>query len=292
MTHSAIPAPVVSGRAADLAQFSPQGFGRRILFETERMKVVLVAFEPGQGIPLHAPDVDLVFAVLEGGGEVMAGDRACTVRAGDLVIVPAGATRGIRARGGRMIALHVVSPPPTAADHARMSEGASWPAEADVDGSLAEHLRTEHEPILQEVAALGALAEEAALLSDEGLREMLRPAVRFLQHELLPHAAAEDRAIYPAVDRLLRSVGGATKTMEMEHRSIESLTARLAEAAEAPWTPSARARVNADLVRLAVLVSEHIAKEDEVYVPLLELLGADETRAIRRALQGDDADAH
>jgi quercetin dioxygenase-like cupin family protein len=81
------------------------------------MKVVLTRFESGQFIPVHAPSVDMALLVLEGDGYVLAGQTEYTVGPGAVVVVPAGESRGVRATT-RLIALHVVSPPPTAADHA------------------------------------------------------------------------------------------------------------------------------------------------------------------------------
>lgn len=139
-------APLV-GHATELAEFTAEGFGRRVLFSTERFRVILAAFEPGQEIPIHAPAVDLAVAVLEGTGELYAGDAVYDLRAGDVAVIPAGQTRGLRARGGRLVALHVVSPPPTAADHAAVAAGAGWPA-ADVGADPAASIDAEHAELL------------------------------------------------------------------------------------------------------------------------------------------------
>ena len=64
--------------------------------------------------------------VLEGEGRLVAGDREEAARPGTMVFVPAGEARGLKAET-RIVALHVVSPPPTEADHAevvaRLKEG-------------------------------------------------------------------------------------------------------------------------------------------------------------------------
>lgn len=117
----------VFGNASDLAEFNAESFCPKVLFGSDRATTMLTGLEPGQEIPLHAPAVDLVVAVLEGVGDVWVDDAPHPVRPGDIAIIPAGTTRGVRASSGRMILLTVVSPPPTAADHdvARRS----WPAE-------------------------------------------------------------------------------------------------------------------------------------------------------------------
>jgi len=104
-------------------RFSPVPLG-----QTERVKVVLTCFEPGQFIPVHSPGIDMTLVVLEGDGTVVAGDQEVEVSPGAIVIVPAGQARGIRATT-RLVAVHLVSPPPTEADHAQVQAGlrqGSW----------------------------------------------------------------------------------------------------------------------------------------------------------------------
>ena len=64
----------------------------------------------------NRPGVDLTFVILEGQGVLVAGDRGDRVGPGGMAFIPSGEVRGIKAQT-RMIALHVVSPPPTDADH-------------------------------------------------------------------------------------------------------------------------------------------------------------------------------
>jgi quercetin dioxygenase-like cupin family protein len=95
-------------------RFSPVALG-----QSERVKVVLTCFEPGQHIPVHSPGIDMTLVVLEGEGTVVAGDQEADVGPGAIVIVPAGSARGVRAKT-RLVAIHLVSPPPTEADHAEV----------------------------------------------------------------------------------------------------------------------------------------------------------------------------
>jgi quercetin dioxygenase-like cupin family protein len=98
-------------------QFSPVGIGG-----TERMKAVLACFEPGQFIPVHSPAVDMTLVVLEGEGQMVAGDWEGAIGPGAMIIVPAGAARGIKATT-RLVVLHLVAPPPTEADHSAVQAG-------------------------------------------------------------------------------------------------------------------------------------------------------------------------
>ena len=117
----------VYGSAAELAEFGADAFVAKELGASDRAKVVLAGLEDGQQIPLHAPDVDLAMAVLSGTGDLWIGDAPHPIAPGDVAVIPAGTTRGVRARGGRLILMNVASPPPTAADHEVARR--PWPAE-------------------------------------------------------------------------------------------------------------------------------------------------------------------
>jgi mannose-6-phosphate isomerase-like protein (cupin superfamily) len=53
---------------------------------------------------------------------VVAGDQEATIGPGAIVLVPAGQTRGVTATT-RLVAVHLVSPPPTEEDHAQVQAG-------------------------------------------------------------------------------------------------------------------------------------------------------------------------
>ncbi len=101
----------------DRMAFAKDRFNPVVLAGNQRVKVLLVCLEPGQFIPVHQPGVDLVLAILEGEGRLVAGEREEAVREGSLAFIPAGEARGLKAET-RLVAFHVVTPPPTEADHA------------------------------------------------------------------------------------------------------------------------------------------------------------------------------
>ncbi len=102
--------------------FRPDRFNPVELARTPNAKVVLACFEPGQFIPVHQPGVDLVLLVLEGTGRFTDDAGEHPLEAGSMAFVPAGGKRGIRA-DSRMVVLHVVTPPPTEADHCGVAAG-------------------------------------------------------------------------------------------------------------------------------------------------------------------------
>ena len=114
-----MPVPVFV-RPKEQVAFDPNRFAPKPLFESPEMKVIRASFRAGQFIPVHKPDVHVVLFVLSGEGEVVAGEERRPVREGDLVVVPRKVARGVKARTD-MVILHVVSPPPTEADHGDMA---------------------------------------------------------------------------------------------------------------------------------------------------------------------------
>jgi quercetin dioxygenase-like cupin family protein len=120
--------PTIVHHYRDAARFQAGRFTPVELGQTERVKAVLTCFEPDQFIPVHSPGVDMALVVLEGEGTIVAGDQETEIGPGTIAIVPAGSARGVKART-RLIAVHLVAPPPTETDHtdvqAKLRQG-SW----------------------------------------------------------------------------------------------------------------------------------------------------------------------
>ncbi len=104
------------------AAFRPDKFNPVLIAENERARVIEVCFEPGEFIPVHQPAVDMALVVLEGTGTLVAADQEHRLSAGALAFIPAGESRGIKAET-RLVLLHVVTPPPTDADHVQVAAG-------------------------------------------------------------------------------------------------------------------------------------------------------------------------
>ncbi len=77
--------------------YDEERFSTAPVFRSDRMKVVLGYFEPGQFIPVHAPGSDVAICVRSGDGVVREGDAEHDVEPGDVVVVPADVDRGVRA---------------------------------------------------------------------------------------------------------------------------------------------------------------------------------------------------
>ena len=117
---------IVRANAKDLKTFGEKNFSPNVVYQSPDIKVVLAYFKKDQFIPVHTPQVDLILYILEGQAEVVAGDERLTAAEGDLIIIPKGFKRGIKALGELSI-LHVVQPPPAAEDHnevhAKLAQG-------------------------------------------------------------------------------------------------------------------------------------------------------------------------
>ena len=119
-------AEIVKVNANTLKSFGEQQFSPHVVYQSTDIKVVLAYFKKDQFIPVHSPDVDLILYILDGQAEVVAGNERPTAAKGDLIVIPKGLKRGIKALSELAI-LHVVQPPPAAEDHnevhAKLAEG-------------------------------------------------------------------------------------------------------------------------------------------------------------------------
>lgn len=133
-------------------------------------------------------------------------------------------------------------------------------------------LRDEHEHLLPRIEDLRRLGDECVDERPSDLLPDVDRALAFLHDELLPHALAEDAVLYPAVAAAM-GAPRATATMSRDHEEVAHLIGELArhrdELASAV-APVAVREVRRLLYALHAVVSLHFAKEEEVYLPLLD----------------------
>ncbi|WP_053947708.1 cupin domain-containing protein [Halolamina sediminis] len=103
--------------------YSDGRFTAREVSKTTHSKTVCGYFEPGQFIPVHAPDSDVTVVVQSGHGVVRDGKRTHEVEPGSVVTVPAGEKRGVKAGDERLAAVLVTAPPPSDAEHEPVRRG-------------------------------------------------------------------------------------------------------------------------------------------------------------------------
>jgi iron-sulfur cluster repair protein YtfE (RIC family) len=123
-------------------------------------------------------------------------------------------------------------------------------------------------PLLEKVREAADAVHEGETVTDA-----VESAYEFLSGHLLPHAIAEEAALYPVVGRVMGSQE-ATKTMETDHAEVKRLTEVLGKLRAAlpdnrPSAEQARA-LRRVLYGLYALVRIHFQKEESVYLPLLD----------------------
>lgn len=135
---------------------------------------------------------------------------------------------------------------------------------------LTQPLRDEHRELSAHVHEILTVADALADQPPEALRDRLSDVASFLQHDLLRHAAAEEAALYPVVGRLM-GAREATATMTRDHSEIEGLSEQLGRLVGRLGAGRVeRADAQRILYGLYALVSLHFAKEEEVYLPILD----------------------
>ena len=152
--------------------------------------------------------------------------------------------------------------------------------------SVTQPLRDEHRELLPRAESLRAAAE-AAESPGHGLRAALDEALAFLNGQLIPHAQAEDAELYPKVEQVMQAPG-ATRTMHRDHVEVVALTRELTRLrdslTDAPTADQRRALQRA-LYGLYAVVRLHFAKEEEVYLPVLDAgLSPEEATEMFRAM--------
>lgn len=162
-----------------------------------------------------------------------------------------------------------------------------------------EPFREEHAHLRPHLEALLRAADSVGAAATEELRERVESAYRFLKGHLIPHAVAEDEVLYAKVDELLGGRGDTrpTDTMRRDHVEVGDLTERLAGLRErlagGDLEPSEERELRAVLYGLYAVVALHFAKEEEVYLPLLDReLGPDEARELFDRMERVGAERH
>jgi iron-sulfur cluster repair protein YtfE (RIC family) len=138
---------------------------------------------------------------------------------------------------------------------------------------ITQPLREEHKELLPHIEKMRQVADAIGEATTEALQHGVDEVIEFLTQHLIPHAQAEDRALYPVVAEVM-GAPQATRTMSRDHIEVGrlsdelvSLRANLLGGTLDPMQADALRRV---LYGLYTLVKAHFAKEEEIYLPLLD----------------------
>jgi len=139
--------------------------------------------------------------------------------------------------------------------------------------TLTQPLRDEHRELYPEVDRILEAAEKVGYAPIGEVSTLIEASYEFLAYHLLPHAQAEDAALYPVVQNVLGSPE-ATRTMSRDHvevgRYIEELAALRSGLTGADLTAEQARSLRRVLYGVYALVKVHFAKEEEVYLPILD----------------------
>src|SRR5688500_13180389 len=135
-------------------------------------------------------------------------------------------------------------------------------------------VRWEHREVLApRLDALRRVADSVGTAPVEEVRKGVEEVYAFLVQDLIPHAEWEDAVLYPAVGGAL-GVPWAAAAMSSEHEDIRDLAEELENQKDDLRGDTLREGVTSSLRRilygLYTLVRVHLAKEEEIYLPVLE----------------------
>jgi iron-sulfur cluster repair protein YtfE (RIC family) len=155
--------------------------------------------------------------------------------------------------------------------------------------TLTQPLRDEHKELLPHIELLRTVADAIGEASIASLRRSIDEAYAFLMQHLLPHAQAEERALYPVVGRLM-GAPEATATMSRDHVEVGQLTQELGSLRShlvgISMSASQEQALRHVLYGLSAVVKVHFAKEEEIYLPILDArLTADEAHQVFEAME-------
>lgn len=155
--------------------------------------------------------------------------------------------------------------------------------------TLTQPLRDEHKELLPHIELLRTVADTIGEAPVASLRRSIDEAYAFLTHHLLPHAQAEERTLYPVVGRLI-GAPEATATMSRDHVEIDRLTQELGSLLShlvgGSMSTEEEQALRRVLYGLSALIRVHFAKEEEIYLPILDArLTADEAHQLFEAME-------
>lgn len=164
---------------------------------------------------------------------------------------------------------------------------------------LTDAIRTHHRSLAGTLDSYAANMEASAANPDNAaLTDLLDRLTTFLANDLLPHAQGEERTLYPALDPVIRAHGSPTATMSVDHEYIGAYARKITEMAGALRKASADERaeltrqLDRQLLQLQGLFSVHLAKEERIYLPLVEqTVSSDEQHALLAALHEEAENA-
>jgi len=161
--------------------------------------------------------------------------------------------------------------------------------------SLTQPLRDEHKELYPHVEALRLAGDAVYESLTTSAHEKIEESYKFLTQQLLPHAQAEEKALYPMVQKAM-GAAQATATMSRDHVEVDRLTQELGtlriHRTQLSITFDQARSLRRVLYGLYTLVKVHFAKEEEIYLPLLDSkLTAEEAHTMFENMEAEAREA-
>lgn len=131
--------------------------------------------------------------------------------------------------------------------------------------AASDPIREEHRHLQDGIEMLRQAGDHIGVRPRPEVLKEVKGVLEFLHDHLIPHAQVEDETLYPVVGRLM-GAPDATLTMSRDHLEVIHLAGQLARAAE-EWDEPMLRRL---LYGLYHVIHLHFAKEEEVYLPLVD----------------------
>ena len=96
---------------AKLKEFDPQRFVSKLIFDSERMRVVLFCLKAGQELTPHSAPSEVMFHCVEGAGKAIIGKDDIPLVPGALVDCPPQVSHGLKAEKD-LVVLAIIAPRP------------------------------------------------------------------------------------------------------------------------------------------------------------------------------------
>jgi iron-sulfur cluster repair protein YtfE (RIC family) len=160
---------------------------------------------------------------------------------------------------------------------------------------LTQPLRDEHKELMPHIEEIRTVANLVGDVPVPMLRQQVDNVIVFLMHHLIPHAQAEDQALYPVIGKILGTTD-ALATMKFDHVEIGRMSKQLAllrsNISDTPPNPSQIKYLREILYSLYTLIKIHFVKEEEIFLPMLDAkLTPAESQRMFEALETAAAEA-
>ena len=139
---------------------------------------------------------------------------------------------------------------------------------------VAHYLIDEHKELLPHIEELRIVADSVGDFPPRLLLRGVDKLYGFLINQLIPHAQAEEETLYPAVAKIL-GTPQAIATMSRDHAEVSYLTGQLrvvrSQIGNSGFDVDKAKELRRLLYGLYALLKLHFAKEEELYLPMLDV---------------------